>query len=257
MRGTLSQPAIGRTTRSGDGRHNVGFWYRAYRDRVAALVSLPTLDADAGERVVIPLTLERSQYLRDAGATRFRAKIRYNGSLLQPEELDPQCRVDTTLCTISLDGDLRDTSGLLAAIPFRAKLGNADSTALVIEEFAWETERPVLTLLRDGTFLLADICRTGGRSRLLLSGAAAKIVGVYPNPASTTTTISLTTSEGGSARITLVNIAGVEVAELYSGPIEPGSYSLNVDLGEVSSGEYRVVVQTASATLSEPLLVQQ
>jgi photosystem II stability/assembly factor-like uncharacterized protein len=63
-----------------------------------------------------------------------------------------------------------------------------------------------------------------------------------PNPFTQSTTISFQ-SETENTKVSIVNVLGVEVAQLFDGRLNPGKYSFTWNAGDVGPGVYECVVQ--------------
>jgi hypothetical protein len=78
----------------------------------------------------------------------------------------------------------------------------------------------------------------------------------YPNPFSSSTTITYRVSIAGSVRLTLFDISGREVAVLVNSKMDPGEYSLKLDGTKLPGGVYyyRLASARGSSILSMMLL---
>jgi photosystem II stability/assembly factor-like uncharacterized protein len=66
----------------------------------------------------------------------------------------------------------------------------------------------------------------------------------FPNPLSTSTQISFTTETGGQAEVSIVNLFGVEVTHLFSGPLESGKHQFTWNTSmDVPDGVYECIVR--------------
>lgn len=258
--GTISQTTIGRVVRPNGFGHNIGFWYWAKRFGGFACVRIPRLAADAGAEVKIPLILEESNDLYRNGAMRWRARIRFNGTLLEPVGLTPQCEWEGEDCIIEIEGTAVSEVGLLAELDFVAKLGNNISTPLFIEEFTWldAGERRIETVRKHGEFTLLGVCREGESTRLVFSNGLLARVTAMPNPASDHVTIEFVTGEGGRAKLSLVDGLGIELAVIAEQEVvATETYQVGLDLTPFSSGTYFLVLQAPTVVRSTPLIIQQ
>ena len=67
--------------------------------------------------------------------------------------------------------------------------------------------------------------------------------GSYPNPFNPTTKLSYQVDYAGDLRVSVHNILGQEVAELYNGHQSYGSHSLIWDASNMASGVYYITMQ--------------
>ena len=265
MHGTVSQTAIGRLQRPNTNlQHNVGFWYwAAQKNESFACIRLPFAEAEVGTALSIPLLIEEPNGLPTDGTLRFRARIRYNRTLLQPIEGTPDCLWDGDDCLLDVEGVITEEtlrSGVLAELRFLAKLGNAESTPLTIEEFTWvgAGERYINTVLKPGQFSLLGVCRVNGEIRLVRSTGPSARVRVWPNPASDNINVEFVSREEGTARITIVDAIGREIATLAEQEVEATKlYRVDVDIKSISSGSYFLVLRTPSDIKTTRLTIEQ
>lgn len=259
--GTISQTVIGRLSRpAGEVNHNVGFWYWAKKFESFVCVRVGEAAAEPGTRLTIPVRLEQAEQLLRRGPLQYRARIRFNGTLLDPVGQTPKCQWDADDCIIELTGTVTEENQILAELEFIAKLGNDISTPLVLEEFEWLNvgEREIKTVLKHGQFTLLGVCRIDGQVRLIFSHGVSARVSVMPNPASDYANIEYVSDELGHVRLSLVDGIGVERLLLADQEVEGARlYQLQVDLSRMPSGSYFLILQTPNITRTVPLIIQQ
>ena len=257
VHGTLSQTTIGRTEGADPARHNVGFWYWARVEEPAVLVALPRVAAAAGERITVPLMLESSRGLRSLASRRFTARIRYNGSLLEPLDSATPCTWENGACIITVTGTAPDSAGLLIDIPFRARLGTAPTTPLEIEEFRWESGRATQVMKRHGEFFLLDLCVVGDTIRLFFDADPSAITLVTPNPVDADAVISYALAEDGPTELILVDALGRVIDRYIDAPMVSGRYTLPVSFAAVPVGKYFLLLRTTTSQLLYPIEVRR
>jgi plastocyanin len=71
----------------------------------------------------------------------------------------------------------------------------------------------------------------------------------YPNPFNPSTTIQFSVPFDGNVTLTVYNVLGEEVRQLYAGHASPGTYNVNFNGADLPSGLYFYRLQTPSATL--------
>ena len=81
------------------------------------------------------------------------------------------------------------------------------------------------------------------------------ILGAYPNPISSSTTINVATRTHGPAQITIHNLLGTEVARLFSGELGAGEHSFTWDARGVAPGMYECVVRMNGSVERVPMMV--
>ncbi len=259
--GTISQTTIGRVLRPNRFGHNIGFWYWAREFGSYSCIRLPKVAADPGTTITIPLILEESNDLLRNGPLRFRARIRYNGTLLEPDGATPPCTWEGDDCVLEFEGTASVTVGVIAELSFIVKLGNNVNTPLIIEEFVWLNpgdDQTIRIERKHGEFTLLGICREGHDTRLIMTTGAIARLTAMPNPARSYATVEFITGEDGPAQIQLVDGIGNRLATLVDQEVEGDrAYQAGIDLTSYSSGSYFLVLQTPTVVRSTPFIIQQ
>ena len=65
----------------------------------------------------------------------------------------------------------------------------------------------------------------------------------YPNPFSQSTTVTFSSQDVGYAEVTVVNLLGAQVAQLFSGELMAGEHTFSWDASEMAPGMYECVVR--------------
>jgi WD40 repeat protein len=219
----------------------------------ATTVTLPAIEAAPGERVILPITVtgdDRSA----AGTVGFTATLRFNASLLMPTGSTPRGIVTGGERRIVIDGERLPGATELARLEFIALLGNADSTPITIESFAWSDSASAPPLLHDGAFTLRNLCITGP-TRLVDRGDGAALKAIRPNPASARSTIEFATLETGITRLFVTDMLGRRVATIIDGELPPGAHSVEADLSGLPQGSYFCVLETPTERRSGALQI--
>lgn len=261
IRGTISQTAVGRITRS-PSAHSVGFWYNASQtiqsSGFGSLVAIPTVEAEIGETVKVPLILQQSNHLFETSARSFTAIITFNASLLEPIGSKFPYKRAGSIGELTVTGTVKDTAGILVEMEFTAKLGNAEKTPLAIQSFLWNETNRVKILTKDGGVNLTGICKEGDTVRLIKRTTSAALINAYPNPADNYTTIEYKLSERGETSMYLIDVQGKIVATLYRLPtVIPGHFTFDADIEYVPSGSYFLILKTPSEMFSKRFLIER
>lgn len=77
----------------------------------------------------------------------------------------------------------------------------------------------------------------------------------YPNPFNPTTTIEFDLRTASMAQLRVYDVLGREVAELVNEPLAAGTYKVQFDASELSSGTYVYVLETESARQSASMTI--
>jgi hypothetical protein len=75
------------------------------------------------------------------------------------------------------------------------------------------------------------------------SPIASAVLRNYPNPFSQRSTIEFSSSEKGYAEVTVMNLLGSEVANIYSGELSAGDHFFTWDASGMAPGMYECIVQ--------------
>lgn len=259
LRGTVSQFAIDYLPYT-EGAHGVGFWYQPsllfkFRDNNSYIV-IPNVAANSGDFLDVPIILESSKNLFQSHAKTFEAKIRFNKSLLEP--INPlQLDEDDKDYVLTVRGEAKDTAGILATMRFRARLGSDSITPLAFESFRWMETTRLKTATQNGEFILNDLCKAGGTTRLVKTGTKLSLAAIRPNPVKTVTTISFVLNERTNVRLTLVDMMGKEMAVIKNEELGSGNYQADLDVNFISNGKYFVVLRTENDVLFQPLQISK
>ncbi len=259
--GSLSQSAAGLLAPGAATTAGIGFWHRPTTS-ARAVVRIPEISAEVGTRLTIPVILESSEGLLRYGPRSFRLKLRYNRSLLDPDPIrTPICQIEGNDCVMEVSGQV---SGALvdtiARLEFTAMLGDAESTPLAIDTIIWErrAERRFEASTINGLFTLLGVCREGDRIRLIHTGPPASRLALYPNVTAGPLTLNFLSAESLPVTISLVDPLGREGRVVYSAPTEASRlYQVNVDLGDLSSGSYFMVMQGGETRIVERVQIRK
>jgi len=77
----------------------------------------------------------------------------------------------------------------------------------------------------------------------------------YPNPFNPTTTISFTLPESGNINLTVYNIIGEQVAQLFNGYKVAGIYTIDFNASELNSGIYIYKIEANGLTKSRKMML--
>ena len=77
----------------------------------------------------------------------------------------------------------------------------------------------------------------------------------YPNPFNSQTEIRFTLPMAAKVRLTVLNVLGEPVTEIFNGPLESGPHQVLVDASRMSSGVYFYRLDTPLATLTRKMLL--
>ena len=79
---------------------------------------------------------------------------------------------------------------------------------------------------------------------------------IWRNPASGSVTLAFIMSESGAADMTIFDVRGRRVAEVFRGqPVGAGRWSIQFNVRRLASGVYFVKLHTATGSLSRKMVV--
>lgn len=225
-----------------------------------ASIGANSVSAAPGERISLQI------YLRDVGGiTDFHesveTQLRFNSTLLEPDkEFDANftgtvnANREWVLTVKGMPIDPISSGDVIAEVPLRAMLGDAESTPIYVENSA--TKNGIAQFDESSAeFTLNSICRSGGTRLYDPFGAAG--INVSPNPANSNITIEYEFDEQGYATIEIVDMLGSKVATAFSGEASIGTGSLEYDVSDFSAGSYFVVMKTPSRRIVERLYLSK
>ena len=215
---------------------------RLWTDSIAANIS---------DTVSLPIRLRNPQYLRQAGVTGFSFVLRYDFSTLVPLDtprgmivgtsrlqpvtlmLPTPIPADSVLGRVRFQATLGSTSGTLISIDSLRAIGTSGASCIIFDNTALQ-----------GKFTLGGICLEGGMRLVTKSTTTTVLAQSKPNPASEIATIDFSLLERGLTTITVYSVMGEVVLQAMAERLEPGSYSLDMDVSRLPSGVYFYVLQT-------------
>jgi len=80
-------------------------------------------------------------------------------------------------------------------------------------------------------------------------------IDVFPNPARNNATISVNGNQTGSVSLSVFNMAGLKVKDVYSGSLNPGKQNFKIDLSGIPEGIYLIRIETLDGVYSKKLII--
>lgn len=78
----------------------------------------------------------------------------------------------------------------------------------------------------------------------------------YPNPVADQTVIPFTLAEGGTVRLTVMNVLGMEIRSVVDRFMEPGSYRVQIDARNLPGGYYFYRLEQGSQAIMKSLIIR-
>lgn len=222
----------------------------------AATMMLPDVSGVPGDRITLPLLLDKSTLLRESESTTFRGLLRFNRRMLMllgvraRYDDDPAAaRSGTAKFSTSTQGNDRVVTfqirnapvptapDTLAYFDLLVLAGDSSATRLHLDTLYW-TDGDVVVDRRDGRFLL-----TTCSDRRVFGDGDFGVKFAAPNPFNPSTTISFETVEDGETSLTVVDLEERIVARLLDRERLPvGEHQLVWDATGIPSGTYHVIL---------------
>ncbi len=212
-----------------------------------------SMTAKAGESVNLVIKIKNSQNLNKAVHQSISTKLIYNYSLLEPIGTTPQGTFTgvSREIVLTLPADATGTT----SFPFRAMLGNAVKTDLLLSETKLQYGSGTFNTT-NGQFSLDGICVSNG-PRLFDPKGVAQITSINPNPADGKTSVMIETQEEGLHSVSIYSSIGLLVNRVFHGDLKIGVHELTFDASEISNGSYFIIFETPTKTLTQMLGVMK
>jgi hypothetical protein len=215
-----------------------------------AEITAPTLTAEIGTRVRIPIRMTRSANLALTGTRSFRTDLVYNRSILWPERvivpagtatLATSARGVQGVATITVQQTASPVDGVLAELECLVMLGTTDTTSLELESFAW-IEGTAASVTVDGFFTALGICEADGRRFMSLAAGMSSFTAA-PNPFNPATELLVSLVEEAFVEIDVYDALGRLVATPARESRGEGSHRFTLDASRFTSGVYMATLR--------------
>ena len=143
-----------------------------------------------------------------------------------------------------------------ANAPVKVRAENFDDLVLSIRD-----ENKLNESLHDGQeiSILKSVERISisKESSLMTLPTAFELAQNYPNPFNPTTTIQFSVPEKGNVKITLYNLLGEKVADLFDAVLEPGYHRVQFDAQGLSSGVFLYVMESGHFRQTKKMILMR
>ena len=202
----------------------------------------------------MPIFLNNQIILQTAGITGLKTDLSFNSTILLPLDFASQ-KIDETTSKITLD-NLMFTKSLgdtLTKVRFKVGLGNSDVCELTLSNV--ETLGGSANIsIQNGKFKLLGVCPEGGK-RLINPNGKIQITSVKPNPAEDNIEVEVELLELSGYKLLIFNGSGQSIREISCTNNKIGINSINIDISDLSSGVYNLILQTDSERISKMFLI--
>lgn len=257
MNGSLGQPVTGIVQRHP--KHlEQGFWYAANRihdaDGWHTTVSMPHITGRNGETITIPISMVSTQKLFVAGLKSWKARVRFNKSMLEPRGVTNLEEADNYYI-VTLSGTVADTIQQLTSFNAFVRLGNDTATALEFESFSWTDDTRMRIYTESGSFTDLSICKAGGPR--LTAVAGHPILRVTPSPVADKGEVVCLFGQDEVIRVVIYSADGAPLRQLYAGPVAAGEFRLPFTTMDLAAGAYVMSVRTESHSVAEQFIIMR
>lgn len=224
----------------------------------SATVELQVLDTRAkpGTIVSIPIKLAKGHNLSESGVQSLRIALHYasntlayRGNAVEKKFINKDEHI-VVVVPVLHNGD-----SIIARLRFFVGLSTDTLTTVFIDSGSAVDGRAKVTG-KEGVFTTDGICRANG-TRLFNPDGRIALLPARPNPSSGQTEIDIETVEIGLTRLSVVNVMGQTVKEIYQGSLQPGSHTVVMDVGELANGVYFLLLQTPTENVMQRMEVQR
>ena len=207
-----------------------------------------------GDIIEVPIFLNNQIILQTAGITGLNTDLSFNSTLLLPLDFISQ-KMDETNSKITLDSLLftKSVGDTLTKVRFKVGLGNSDFCDLTLSNVETLGGSADISI-QNGKFTLLGVCPEGGK-RLINPNGKIQITSVKPNPAEDKIEVEVELLELSGYKISVVNSNGQSVREISSTNNNFGINSINIEISELASGVYNLILQTESERISKRFLI--
>ncbi len=222
-----------------------------------ARICVGSTRVNSGDELSLPLTLKQADGLRQSGATRYEAHLRFNRTLLAPRGDTPSGYTEDDDRIISVSGETPESSGLLQYVDFTAVWGNDSCTAVVIDTVIWYGGT-VTTEVEHGMVCLDDICRSGEAHRFYRDAGRTLALRVNGSqPIRDEMTVTYNTIEDGPVHLSVVSLLGHSQVVLANAQQNAGEHEVHFPISHLSSGTFIIVLQTATQHVARLIRVMR
>jgi WD40 repeat protein len=221
---------------------------------VGGRVRIGKVDARTGELVSVPVYVSNLTNMERTPVKEFLMHCSVNGRILTPSGSTPVgiLKADGSR-SFSVAVPLTSKDSVATMMTFQTTWGNDTSSFIKIDSITVADTLQFRTF--DGEVRLVDLCRIGGRARLISLQANGAGVRVNPTPASSQASATIDLVERGRTSVRLYDAQGRNVALLFDEDTPPGRWTVPLDLSSLHNGTYFVVMTTPSETFTQRLEV--
>lgn len=225
-----------------------------FEENVSIDVSLRDTSAYPGNEISIPISITGNKNLTQSGTKNLQLTIQTNSTLLTTENSVVSSNISNDTLVFSINTTLpQDNSGILSTLKFNTALGNDTSCNISVIKIT-SNNQPLTFRQKPSRFTLQGVCKSDGGRLFSINGNVA-IHAMYPNPASSESTLEFETIEHGITTISILDVLGNTAYTLLEQELPAKVHTLQIPTDNLSNGRYYVIIKTPSVTKVTPLQV--
>ncbi|MCX6153796.1 MAG: T9SS type A sorting domain-containing protein [Candidatus Kapabacteria bacterium] len=219
-----------------------------------AIFHVDSTESDPGGGVLLKIYLDTAHNIDNVKGYKF--DLSFNKTLLVPFDKTPNGKLSDSINTVTLAlPALAENANYFKAFDFIATLGNDTLSELKATNPTAIGDTNVKVTVKNGLFTLTGLCREGGHPRLLSAGTTAKLMIGKPNPGNDKIEIDYELIEDGMTKMALVDNAGQEVKVVFNQAKKAGTGSEQINISDLHSGTYFLVLKTETMILTKKIEV--
>ncbi len=202
-----------------------------------------------GSTVDVPIRYYPAPYTYRKMKRPYTMEVRFDKSILFPTGDTPLGVVEGDQRVLKISSTGFEDGDTLVLLHFKSAMGLSDRTFLSIGGFNWLDECQYHPVLSGGRVFLSNVCRAGGL-REYVSGDTLKFNLVEPNPSHEQVDLHFTAREIGAHQLTLYDMFGRVVREVFRQDLDIGHYESVIDVHDLISGDYYAVLNTPTGKIT-------
>ena len=222
----------------------------------SADIKIGNITASAGETIKLPVTISNIQNFDNNFHKNLNIDLRFDKTVLSCDDASlKNCSNidgDYRVMTIPIPVSALTSDPAVISKSFMGMLGRVESTPLEIDSVYFD-QGAITANETDGLFTL-NICPAGG-GRLFDPDGKATSIQIVPNPANGQSIINYHIIEPGNVEIYITDIMGGNAGTLLKSEMQPGSYTMNFDAGELMAGTYILHMRTPTQSISKKVTI--
>ncbi len=237
-----------------DCKNSTGLKLIAKVDKIPnAKFTVGSISAYPGQTFDLPISLDVEDDINISENDKISFTLVFNKTIMIPKE-ELISTTDSISRKVNIQNMPMHTLVDGTSIEFRAFLGDTNYTKISIENIEIQSNDELHISTEIGSFNVLGVCIEGG-NRFIIDTGKLQLFPNAPNPVYERTTISFFGIEVGRHLISIYDVYGNKLADLFDKYIDPGFYETIFNSDEFPSGSYIYILQTPSTAIKRKLQV--